>query len=52
MLFRSPAAKLRGLYYTLYELQKYIVIRTLRGKDARAGRRYAEESLRLVGSIA
>ncbi len=48
----SPEARLRGLYYTLYELQKYIVIRTLRGKDASAGRRYAEDSLRLAASIA
>lgn len=47
----SREARLRQVYYYLYELQKYIVIRTLRGVDRRTGRRYADEALRLAARL-
>ena len=39
----SPEARTRQVFYLLYELQKYIVIRQGRGNDAPAARRYKQQ---------
>ena len=44
---QSPAAKKRWLYYYLYELQKYIVIRSLRNKDFAQAKAYRDKALEL-----
>ena len=46
---RSAEAQVRGVFYYLYELQKYIVIRTLRGAGASQAEPYRREALRLAG---
>ncbi|MCY3018080.1 MAG: phosphotransferase [Planctomycetota bacterium] len=48
----SADARLRGVYYYLYELQKYIVIRALRSKNRRDALRYANAALRIANTIA
>ena len=48
----GDAAKLRGVYYYLYELQKYIVIRTLRSKSRSEAQNYARAALRIASTIA
>lgn len=45
------AANVRNIYYYLYELQKYIVIRTLRDQNPLSGKRYALEALRIAREI-
>ncbi|MFP4055401.1 MAG: phosphotransferase family protein [Candidatus Brocadiia bacterium] len=47
----SPAAQVRGVFYYLYELQKYIVIRTLRGRDPAAARRYKAHAARMLAEL-
>ncbi len=47
----SPEANLRGIYYYLYELQKYIVIRTLRGGDPINAQGYALEAIRTMRKL-
>jgi len=44
----SPPARIRQIFYFLYELQKYIVIRQGRGGDAAAARRYKAQALQIV----
>ncbi|MEM7113350.1 MAG: aminoglycoside phosphotransferase family protein [Chloroflexota bacterium] len=44
----SPAAQTRRLFYLLYELQKYIVIRQGRLNDAAAARQYKAQAFELV----
>ena len=44
----SPEARLRGVFYFLYELQKYIVIRDGRSRDPAAARRYKREVMGIV----
>ncbi len=43
--------KIRKTFYLLYEHQKYIFIRALRGKNIPLARRYAEESLRIAEEL-
>ena len=45
----SPEARVRGVFYFLYELQKYIVIRHDRSGDPEAAARYKRETMRIVG---
>ena len=48
----SPAARIRGVFYYLYEVQKYIVIRTLRHRDPRGGARYKAHAASLLRQLA
>ncbi|MBN1788283.1 MAG: aminoglycoside phosphotransferase family protein [Sedimentisphaerales bacterium] len=43
----SPIVKRRWLYYYLYELQKYIVIRTLRTQDLAQARAYRDNAIEM-----
>jgi len=45
---KSAAARLRQIFYLLYELQKYIVIRQGRGNDSTGAQRYKEQVMRIV----
>jgi aminoglycoside phosphotransferase (APT) family kinase protein len=45
---QSAGARVRGVFYFLYELQKYIVIRHGRGGDPAAAARYKREAMRIV----
>ena len=47
----SVEARRRNLFYLLYELQKYIVIRQLRNKDSPAAMRYKAQVLDLAESL-
>ena len=47
----SPAAHARHAFYTLYELQKYIVIRMLRSRRPAAAARYKAHALRLLDDL-
>lgn len=44
----SPEARVRGVFYLLYELQKYIVIRHGRSHDPAAARGYKREVMGIV----
>jgi len=44
----SPEARIRQVFYLLYELQKYIVIRQGRGKDPLGARRYKDQVMGIV----
>jgi aminoglycoside phosphotransferase (APT) family kinase protein len=44
----SPGARVRGVFYFLYELQKYIVIRHGRSLDPAAARRYKRDVMHVV----
>ena len=44
----SAEAQVRGVFYYLYELQKYIVIRTLRGNSPGQAALYKQEAARLL----
>ena len=44
----SPEAQVRGVFYFLYELQKYIVIRHGRSRDPAAARGYKQEVMSIV----
>jgi aminoglycoside phosphotransferase (APT) family kinase protein len=48
----SPEAEVRRVFYLLYEVQKYIVIRRVRGHDPRRADQYRQQSLRLAGQLA
>ncbi len=48
----SPEARIRQVFYLLYELQKYIVIRSGRNNDPAAARRYKRQVLDIVSQIA
>jgi aminoglycoside phosphotransferase (APT) family kinase protein len=47
----SPAARIRGVFYYLYELQKYIVIRTLRSHSPADALRYKAHALRILAQL-
>ena len=47
----SPEAKLRWLFYYLYELQKYIVIRTLRSKRPHEAATYKAHAARMLTQV-
>ena len=44
----SHPARVRNVFYMLYELQKYIVIRQGRGNDAASAQRYKRQSMAIV----
>ncbi|MFO7900986.1 MAG: phosphotransferase [Planctomycetota bacterium] len=44
----SPEARVRNVFYLLYELQKYIVIREGRGGDSATARRYKRQAMSIV----
>ena len=45
---RSPEANIRQVFYYLYEVQKYIIIRGTRGGDWGCAMQYRDESLRIA----
>ena len=47
----SPEAEIRRTFYLLYEMQKYIVIRKVRNRDAAGADRYRLQSLQLAQSL-
>ena len=47
----SAAARIRGILYTLYELQKYIVIRRLRHRDPHGAARYKAQAAAILSRI-
>jgi len=47
----SPESGIRTLFYLLYELQKYVVIRCWRYNNPEAAARYRAESFRLAGML-
>jgi aminoglycoside phosphotransferase (APT) family kinase protein len=47
----SPPARVRGAFYYLYELQKYIVIRMLRSGSPGDARRYKEHAARILDQL-
>ena len=44
----SPEARVRQVFYLLYELQKYIVIREGRNRDSEGARRYKDQVFQIV----
>ena len=44
----SPEARIRNVFYLLYEMQKYIVIRHGRGHDPAAARRHKQQVARIL----
>jgi aminoglycoside phosphotransferase (APT) family kinase protein len=44
----SPPARIRQVFYLLYELQKYMVIRQGRHQDAQAARRYKQQVMDII----
>jgi aminoglycoside phosphotransferase (APT) family kinase protein len=48
---RSPEAEVRRVFYLLYEVQKYIVIRRVRGHDPQRADAYRRQSLRLAEGL-
>lgn len=48
---RSPEAEIRRLFYLLYEMQKYIVIRRVRGHDPQRADGYRRQCLRLADAL-
>jgi aminoglycoside phosphotransferase (APT) family kinase protein len=48
---QSLEAEIRRVFYLLYEVQKYIVIRRVRGHDPERADAYRRQSLRLAGSL-
>jgi aminoglycoside phosphotransferase (APT) family kinase protein len=49
---RSPEAEVRRAFYLLYEVQKYIVIRRVRGHDPQRADDYRRQSLQLARQLA
>ena len=47
----SPEATIRNLFYLLYEIQKYIVIRHGRNKDPARARSYKDQTMRLAEKL-
>ena len=47
----SPAAQIRGVFYYLYELQKYIVIRTLRSGSPADAARYKAHAAHILAQL-
>jgi aminoglycoside phosphotransferase (APT) family kinase protein len=48
---RSPEAEVRRVFYLLYEVQKYIVIRRVRNRDPQRADAYRLQSFRLAESL-
>jgi aminoglycoside phosphotransferase (APT) family kinase protein len=48
---RSPEAEVRRIFYLLYEVQKYIVIRRARGDDPGRANAYRQQSLRMAETL-
>ena len=48
---RSPEAEVRRTFYLLYEVQKYIVIRRVRGNDPVRTDAYRRQCLRLAEGL-
>jgi hypothetical protein len=48
---RSPGAEVRRVFYLLYEVQKYIVIRRVRGNDPRRADAYRRQALQLAQEL-
>jgi aminoglycoside phosphotransferase (APT) family kinase protein len=48
---QSPGAEIRRVFYLLYEIQKYIVIRRVRNEDPQWADTYRRQSLRLAESL-
>ena len=48
---RSPEAEVRRIFYLLYEVQKYIVIRRVRGNDPVRADAYRKQALRLAQGL-
>jgi hypothetical protein len=48
---QSPEAEMRRVFYLLYEVQKYIVIRRVRNFDPQRADAYRKQSLRLAESL-
>jgi hypothetical protein len=48
----SPEAQVRRVFYLLYELQKYIVIRRMRNRDPCRADGYRRQSLQLAQALA
>jgi aminoglycoside phosphotransferase (APT) family kinase protein len=48
---RSPEAEIRRIFYLLYEVQKYIVIRRVRNHDPGRADAYRQQSLRLAQAL-
>ena len=44
-------AEVRRTFYLLYELQKYIFIRRVRGRDERQADRYRQQTLALAQAL-
>lgn len=47
----SPAAQKRGIYYYLYEMQNYIVIRRARSNNPQAAQRYRQAALQIAARM-
>lgn len=47
----SPEAEIRRIFYLLYEVQKYIVIRRIRGRDPQRADAYRRQSLQLANGL-
>lgn len=47
----SPDARIRGVFYLLYELQKYVFIRRVRGGNAASAARYRAQALAIASRI-
>jgi aminoglycoside phosphotransferase (APT) family kinase protein len=48
---QSPEAQVRRVFYLLYEIQKYVVIRRARGGDPRRADAYRRQSLQLAQAL-
>jgi hypothetical protein len=48
---RSPEAEIRRVFYLLYEVQKYIVIRRVRGNDLVRADGYRRQCMRLAQAL-
>ncbi len=47
----SPDARVRGVFYLLYELQKYVFIRRVRGGNVASAARYRAQALSIAGRL-
>jgi fructosamine-3-kinase len=48
---QSPEARIRWVFYYLYELQKYIVIRTLRGRSPAEAAGYKSQARKILARL-
>ncbi|MBN1418146.1 MAG: aminoglycoside phosphotransferase family protein [Planctomycetes bacterium] len=48
---RSPSARIREVFYSLYEIQKYIVVYGLRRRQPSHARRYRDEAMRIIKQL-